>query len=156
MKKREFQKEQTKMRIIEAAIKQFEARGLINTRTSDIADAAMVSHGTIFVHFPTFELLQKTVIEEIGSRISSRLLELAENTIQSTISFYIIRAAEQEINAGKIVRCPPHMIFNTWIGLVHYYLANRDLLAPQGSLIEYCGQELIDHFINLITRDQPQ
>ncbi|HUX19820.1 MAG TPA: TetR/AcrR family transcriptional regulator [Spirochaetia bacterium] len=42
------------------------------------------------------------------------------------------------------------LVFNTWIGLVHHYLVNRDLFAPGGSVIERWGESLIGHFVRLL------
>jgi len=86
--------------------------------------------------------------------IEGRLLpESARNAfiiIQSAISFHISKAAEREMQAGTIDPYPIHLIFNTWVGLIHYYLANNDLFAPEGSVLERYGQELLDHYMRLI------
>jgi AcrR family transcriptional regulator len=191
--KRKKQKERTRKHIIETALQCYAKYGLISTRTSDIAEAAKVSHGTIFAHFSTQETLLNTVIEVFGSRVSLRLHELAatnsslrdileahigglkefesfytrlvmecrllppdaRNTfimIQSAISFHISQAAEKEIEKGYISTRPIYLLFNTWVGLIHYYLANNDLFAPGGSVLERYGQLLIDHYMSLIVK----
>ena len=71
-------------------------------------------------------------------------------SVQSAISFHISQAAERDETAGIIKSMPVHLLFNTWIGLVHYYLANRDLFAPEASVIERHGPELVDHFMSLV------
>ena len=79
----------------------------------------------------------------------------ARNTllgIQSAISFHLNKSAEHEMAEGKIRRIPFHLFFNTWIGLIHYYLANNNLFAPEGSVIERYGEELLDHYLNLIKK----
>ncbi len=189
---RQKQKDQTRKHLIEVAMNQFAKNGLTATRTSDIAAAAKVSHGTIFSHFPTREILLDEVIEVFGMRITARLHELvdtncgirealkahlkgieeyedfyarliseapvlhesARNTlimIQSAIAFHIMQVAESEMEESKILKMPFDLLFNTWIGLLHYYLTNRDLFAPGQSVILKYGQQLIDHFMNLIT-----
>jgi len=189
--RRQLQKEQTRKHLIETAFRQFAQHGFMTVRTADIAQAARVSHGTVFAHFSTQEALLNAVIEEFGLRISRRLHELAagnrglrevleahlkglrecaafytrwvvesrvlpESTretftiVQSTISFHISQAAEREMDAGEQVPIPVHLLFNTWIGLLHYYLANDDLFAPGVSVLERYGQELLDHFMCLI------
>jgi hypothetical protein len=45
---------------------------------------------------------------------------------------------------------PMHLLFNTWIGLVHHYMVNRDLFAPEGSVIARRGKELLDHYMGLL------
>ena len=188
---RQIQKDQTREHLIETAFKQFALQGLTATRTADIARAAKVSHGTVFVHFTTQEALLNAVIEEFGARVSLRLHELAagnsglrevlsahlkgltefeafytrlviENRllpesarnaftiIQSSISFHLSQAGEREIKAGTVGPYPIHLLFNTWVGLIHYYLANNDLFAPGGSVLERYGQELLEHYMRLI------
>ena len=188
---RQKQKNETRGHLIEAAIREFARTGLSATRTSDIAAAAEVSHGTVFIHFPTREDLLVAVIDEFGARLTRRLHDLvgrtsgirqaleahlqgigefeefyirliseapvlpesARNTlimIQSAVSFHILQVAEREMRSAVIVDMPFDLLFNTWIGLIHYYLTNRDLFAPGESVISKYGRKLTDHYMNLI------
>jgi AcrR family transcriptional regulator len=70
--------------------------------------------------------------------------------IQSSISFHISQAAEREMGKGRIGAYPVHLLFNTWAGLIHYYLANDDLFAPGESVLGRYGSELLDHYMRLI------
>lgn len=70
--------------------------------------------------------------------------------IQSVISLLLSEAAEPEVRAGRMRRMPIHMLFNTWIGLVHHYVANRDLFAPRESVLLARREELISHFMGLL------
>lgn len=190
---RQEQKAYTKRCIIEVAIQLFARDGLTTARTSDIASTAKVSHGTVFAHFPTRDLLVEAAIEEVGERITSRLHELIsekrgikevleahlkgiseyeafytrlvlesrmlnENTrnsligIQSLVSFHIEQAVENDRKSLKIKSIPMELIFNTWIGLVHHYLVNADLFAPNSLVIERYGKQLIEHYTKLITQ----
>lgn len=98
-----------------------------------------------------------TEFEQFYSRlvIERRLLpEEAKNTyimIQSTISFHISIAAEKEMSEGTIGNMPIHMVYNTWIALIHYYLSNGDLFSPDESVLKKHGAALLDHFMALIT-----
>lgn len=185
------QKEQTRKLLIKAAFEQLAKDGLTTARTADIAQAAGVSHGTVFAHFPTRDDLLTEVINVFGARVTRRLHELAsgggvreileahlkglaefeafytrmvmegsllpESTrnnlimIQSAVSFHLSQAAAREMAAGTIRPLPMHLLFNTWIGLVHYYLANGDLFSPGQPVIERYGKELLEHYLNLIT-----
>ena len=188
---RQIQKEQTHKHLIETAIHLFAERGFMTVTTADLAKAANVAHGTVFVHFPTLEALLVEVIEEFGARISLRLHELAANQtslkkvlaahleglteyesfytrlviegrllpknaryvfimIQSSISLHIGQAAEKEIKEGRLASYSIHLMFNTWMGLVHYYLLNSDLFAPGGSVLTKCGPEILIHFLRLV------
>lgn len=70
--------------------------------------------------------------------------------VQSAISLHLSEAEKQEMELGTIRPMPQHLLFNTWIGLIHYYLANRRLFAPGKSVILQFGEELTEHFISLI------
>lgn len=189
--KRNVQKELTRKKLIEVAIKLFGDNGILNTKTIDISKEAGVSHGTVFSHFKTQEELLDTVIEEVGNRIVSKLQELidvnggledilkahinglmefekfytrliierrllpesASNIyiiIQSSISFHIGEVLKKEIAKGKIIDTPIHLLFNSWVGLIHYYLTNGDLFTNEESILNNYGQNLINHYIKLI------
>jgi AcrR family transcriptional regulator len=72
--------------------------------------------------------------------------------IQSSIAFHLSPAVEADARAGRIKAMPLHLLFNTWVGLVHHYLANRELFAPGASVIGRRGGELLDHFMSLISK----
>ncbi|MEO3944637.1 TetR/AcrR family transcriptional regulator [Gorillibacterium sp. CAU 1737] len=86
--------------------------------------------------------------------IEGRLLPKdARNTfilIQSTISFYLGQVAEREMEEGKIATLPIHMIFNSWTGLLHYYLINSDLFAPGESVLLRYGDEILNFYMELL------
>jgi AcrR family transcriptional regulator len=186
------QKEQTRKKLIEAAIGEFGRRGIMATKTSDVAQAAGVSHGTVFAHFETQEAFIIAVIQEFGRITALRTHELAQGragvravleahlagiaeceafyarlvmearslpgpardaliAIQSAISFHISQAAQREMDAGVIITMPIPLLFNTWMGLVNYYLTNADLFAPEGSVIAHYGSVLVDHYMSLIS-----
>jgi len=188
--KRKQQKAQTRDRIIAAAIKVYSERGF-SAPTTIIADEAQVSHGSIFVHFPTVESLLLCLLDGFSKDISSeihslsgyendikKLLEIhidtlikhedfykrlvteavylpeeAKNTfiaIQSTLSIHFLEVLETEISKGEIKSIPFHMLFNTWLGLVHYYLLNGDLFAPGESVLTQYKGTLIECFLSLI------
>lgn len=188
---RQKQKNETRNRLIEVALNELAKDGLTTTRTSDIASAAGVSHGTVFAHFPTREILLDIVIEAFGLRITKRLHELVSSDcgmkelleahlkgigayetfyarlvseghmlhesarnawimIQSGISAHLIQIAEREMAASKIRKMPVDLLFNTWVGLIHYYLINGDLFAPSESVLERYSEQLVEHYMNLI------
>lgn len=194
MVSRQQQKENTRRKVLDTALDVFSRGGITSTRMSDIAEAAGVSHGTVFLHFETQEALISAVIEDFGFRMATRTHELARASgsvkeilaahlqgirehegfytclvieashlptaarnaltgIQSAVSFHISQAAEREMAAGSIKRMPVSLLFNTWIGLVHYYLSNADQFAPGESVVETCGPMLLDHYMNLISKE---
>ena len=189
LNKRQLQKEQTKNQIIKAAYNVYAEKGFSAT-TSDIAKASKVSHGTVFVHFPTRDDLLICLLEDFDSEITTRMHELTEKSqhfsdileahlsaleeheafytrlinenrllppdvrntfiaIQSTIAFHMNKVMEKECEVMKH-DIPNHFIFNTWVGLIHYYLQNNDLFAPDSSVIKRYRNELINNFLKLI------
>jgi len=190
--KRRLQKQQTREKIIAAAIKVYSEHGF-SAPTTAIAKAAQVSHGSIFVHFPTVESLLVCLLERFSQDIGNELHLLSgfdrdiakllekhidvlikheafykrlikeavylpeevKNTfvaIQSTVSIHFLQALEREINQGKIKAVPFYMLFNTWLGLVHYYLHNGDLFAPRDSVLKRYKSVLIECFLSLIKK----
>jgi AcrR family transcriptional regulator len=186
---RQVRKEQTRNLIIKTAYDLFSEKGIMNTRVSDIALAAGISHGAIFVHFPSLEELIEEVVEIYGEKIALKTHQLAlscENTeqflrahleairecerfytnlvienrmlpqggryswmsIQSAVSFHFNGVIEKEVQTEPDI--PGYMLFNMWAGLLHYYLANGDLFAPEGSVIEHCGDELIKSYMRML------
>ncbi|MDR0849597.1 MAG: TetR/AcrR family transcriptional regulator [Propionibacteriaceae bacterium] len=70
--------------------------------------------------------------------------------IQSTVSIHFMQALEPQMKTGTVKGIPFHMIFNTWLGLVHYYLMNADLFAPHDSVLTRHKRTLTKTFLALI------
>jgi len=186
---------QTRQLLIDAAIDLMSERGIIATRTIDVAEQAGVAHGTVFVHFPTRDDLIAAVVGVHAGLIAGRLHELADGGvtvrdvlaahleglreheafharlvmegpllppyaratlvgIQSAISGHLAEVAEQGMAGGDVRRMPVHLLFNTWLGLVHHYLVNRELFAPGESVVERWGPTLLDHYMGLLRPDE--
>ena len=71
--------------------------------------------------------------------------------LSSAVSFHISQAAERDMAKGRVKQMPPHLLFNTWVGLVHHYVLNRELFSPGRRVLETHGPELLDHFMNLVS-----
>lgn len=186
--KRQTQKEETRRRLLETGYRVICEKGLLRTRVSDIAQAAGVSHGAVFVHFESLEALLAEVTEEYGRRIALRTHELAATSarmddllrshltgiveheafytrlvtenrllpqgardvwigLQSAMSFHFSRVAAQEWPEAKMDMA---LMFNTWVGLVHHYLSNSDLFAPEGSVTERYAETLIAFYMKMM------
>jgi AcrR family transcriptional regulator len=76
---RDVQSQRTRARILEAAARIFARDGLSAARTLEVAREAQVSHGAIFVHFPTREALQAAAIEAVGGEVAARTHALAQS-----------------------------------------------------------------------------
>ena len=187
------QKEQTRTLLIQTAYDVFCDVGIMRARASDIAQAARVSHGTVFVHFTSMDALIEEVVGVYGKKIALRTHELAygrgqlsellrahldgimefepfytrlilENRllppgardafvgIQSVVSLHF--ATSIECDTAYAAGVPPCFLFNLWVGLVHQYLSNGDLFAPEGSVIRRHGDMLINNFLKLVEKKE--
>lgn len=97
-----------------------------------------------------------TEYEDFYRNLISQMQSLPEEArhtlvaIQSIVSYHLAKAFEQGKEEGRIKHIPTHMLCNTWMGLVHYYLHNKALFTPDGSVLEHRRDELIDSFGTLI------
>lgn len=86
---RERQREETRRRLYESALAIFRRDGVANSRTEDIANAAGVSRGSFYFHFPTKEhvLLQRMAETEV--EICAAIEALPEtSTIHEVLSTF--------------------------------------------------------------------
>ena len=60
---RKEQKEKTRLGLVRSAEVLFAKHGISRTTTADVAKTLRVSHGTVFVHFPTRDDLILAVVE---------------------------------------------------------------------------------------------
>jgi hypothetical protein len=47
-----------------------------------------------------------------------------------------------------------YFVFNTWMGVVTYYLVNRDLFTSGKKLLEERGSEIVHLYLKLITNQK--
>ncbi|MDF2511767.1 MAG: transcriptional regulator, TetR family [Herbinix sp.] len=190
--KRQLQKESTRKKIIETAYLVYSEQGF-NATTATIAKEAGLSHGAIFVHFPSLDELMTCLIEEFGATLTLELHSLVETNksmeellriylevlikhekfysrlitersrlpeevrmtlanLQSLIAHHFNNVIEREIDKQTVKKIPVHMIFNTWMGLTHYYLLNKDLFSPDTPVLERYREDIISTFLELIKR----
>lgn len=94
---RQEQKELTRAGLIGAATRLFVQKGIANTATADIAKAQKVSHGTVFVHFPTREDLILAVIDAFGAKLSEKFGNgMPEGDLRELLEFHLDVLAEYE------------------------------------------------------------
>ncbi len=75
---------------------------------------------------------------------------LTFSNIQSIVAYHFNKVIEHENNTIKDI--PIHLMFNTWVGLIHYYLLNKDLFSPDTPILERYGSELTETFLELIKK----
>jgi AcrR family transcriptional regulator len=188
---RKQQKEKTRSSLIQVATDLFAENGIATTSTAAIAKALNVSHGTVFIHFPTREDLVLAVLDAFGTRLGEELKNAVSNAsdlrailtahlavlaefedfyfrliteinalpsnvkglliaMNSAVSYYLFNAAKVGMRDGKVRNFEQHMLFNTWLALVNYYVSNRDLLSEKKPILREKEAELVNHFIKLI------
>ncbi len=190
--KRAKQKEETRKKLLEAALEVFAEKGILATKTEDITKKQNLAHGTIFLHFPTRDALLGCVIDNFGFELGRRFMELSKVSnlqellkahlqilkeyepfyarlvaegallppdirnkvfiIQSGIAQFFETALSNDVQKGALRQVPLHLLVNSWLALVHYYLMHKDLFAPNTSLIDAKGQELITYFMNTLKK----
>src|SRR5213076_995672 len=77
----------------------------------------------------------------------ARLVTEAPLLLHAAMSQRLFLALERERKAGRARRLERPLLFNTWIGLVHHYLVNRDMFAAGDSVIAEQGDTLVQHFM---------
>ncbi|HBC27229.1 MAG TPA: TetR family transcriptional regulator [Ruminococcaceae bacterium] len=193
---RQLQKQRTRDMLLHTAYLYFSEHGIRNTRMSDIAQAAGVSHGTVFLHFKTQEELIAEVVGTCCGKIARRTHELAGEcgsleemlkahldgireyeafytrlvvesrmlpqsardawiSVQSAVSLHLSPFLEKAVAEAGLSGTPASMLFHVWMGLIHYYLANSDLFAPDGKVVERYGDAWISTFLQLL-RQRPE
>ena len=80
MNKRQAQKQFTREKIIGAAKQIFIEKGIINTATSQIAEAAGIAHGTLFLHFPNKDSLVIELLDVELAKFSDNIKQLILET----------------------------------------------------------------------------
>lgn len=140
----------TQEALIAAVIEEFGDR--ITSRLHELVSSKSSVKGILKAHIEGIKEFEQFYTRLV---VEGRLLpKVARETlviIQSSISFHLSQAAEDEMKRGFILSMPVHLLFNTWVGLIHYYLTNNDIFANDESVMELYGEELIAHFINLIS-----
>jgi AcrR family transcriptional regulator len=140
----------TREDLLAAAIEEFGAR--VTRRIHELAERGNGVRDLLEAHIEGL-----TAFEPFYSRLvmeEAVLPPCAENTmtmIQSSISFHLSQAAGREMTAGSIRRMPFAFLFNTWLGLVHYYIVHAQSFAPGQSLLKRRGPELLEHYMALIS-----
>ena len=70
--------------------------------------------------------------------------------LQSGIAWRLRTAYAREVARGAARAMDPVMLANTWIALTNHYLMNRDLFAPDASVVAARGAELKAQWLEII------
>ena len=107
--------------------------------------ALLEAHLLVLAEFEPFYARLVSEAPLLPAKVRGTLLML-----QAYVSRQLFVAVERERAAGRARAFPRPLLFNTWIGLVHHYLVNRDVFAQGTSVITEMGETLIDHFLSLV------
>ncbi|MEL7485761.1 MAG: helix-turn-helix domain-containing protein, partial [Pseudomonadota bacterium] len=80
--RRERKKQETRRRILEAALALFSERGYDAVKIGDIAKSADVANATFFLHFPTKAALIAAFNEQVCEKIADRLGEFQLGAVE--------------------------------------------------------------------------
>lgn len=123
----------------------------ICSETHDIAEKGKSLKKMLKMHLKVLEKFENFYARLVTD--SKHLPKKARNffvLIQSVVSYHIMVVAKKEMAEGKIKKMPFHFLFNSWIGLIHHYIANRDLFTPNGSVIKLHSDKLINEYLRLL------
>src|ERR1700691_1180 len=135
--------------LVIAAIDEFGRRLAFESRQALERDlglrAVLQAHLRVLAAIEPF--YARLVIEAplLPPKVRSTLLML-----HAAVSHRLFLAFERERKAGRARKFERALLFNTWIGLVHHYLVNRDVFATGDSVIAEMGDTLVQHFMTLI------
>jgi AcrR family transcriptional regulator len=107
--------------------------------------AVLEAHLRVLEEFEPFYARLVTEAGLLPPKVRGTLLML-----HAAVSHRVALAAAAELAEGRVRDVPRHLLFNTWIGLVHHYLINRDLFTEGPSVIGAKKDELVNHFLALV------
>ncbi len=103
------------------------------------------AHLSVLAEFEDFYLRLIAESQSLPSHIRSIVY-----AINASLSYRFFRAAKAQMNDGSLKKMSQVLFFNTWMGLVHYYIQNRDLFSDQTPILREVGDDIVRHFFNLI------
>lgn len=108
-------------------------------------DEILEAHLNVLSEFEDFYFRLITEIPQLPASVRSQVFMLNSN-----ISYRMHQATEPLMKKGKLRKIDRHLLFNTWISLVQYYVMNRELLGSKKSILGEKKSELIQHFLKLV------
>jgi AcrR family transcriptional regulator len=118
--RRAAQKAETRRRMLESALQLCGDQGFLHARTLDLAKAAGVAHGSVFVHFPTREALLAEVATEFGRRVTDRLhaVETTKGGLRRALAAHLeCIAADEALYRHLVLEAPlmPDVLRSGWL-----------------------------------------
>ena len=123
---------------------------LLGSRFSELSDVHDTIEGLLGAHI---DILSE--YESLYSRFITEIVYLPEPVkaafaeMQSGVAYHFNKALDAGIESGQLKRLPPHILYNAWIGLLHYYLQNGGLSGP---VLKKYKKQLIFTYCELLRR----
>lgn len=128
--------EDTRERILDAALNIFSSKGYHDTRMDEIVEASDTSKGSIYFHFPNKERLFLALVDQFADLLERKVTEAVEQEAQGIMQ---VRAALQAcLETFGRYRRPAKILLVQAVGL--------------GSVFEKKRIEVNDRFANLIKK----
>lgn len=140
---------QTQEALIEEVIETYCEK--IAIRTHDLAGSSKDLNELLQAHLSGIEEYERFYTRLI---IENQMLPAGARkswiTIQSAVSMHFSQVYERNADLTRKKDIPTYMLFNLWMGLVHYYLENADLFAPEGNVIGRYRGLLVESYLKLL------
>ncbi|MDR1954995.1 MAG: TetR/AcrR family transcriptional regulator [Candidatus Methanoplasma sp.] len=117
------------------------------SETEDDLKKFLYTHIEILTKYESF---YKKMITDVSSLPRGAMTALI--AIQSAASSHFGNVIENNAEKNEIKPIPLHILFNTWMALLHYYLLNSELFAPGRSVLNSRKDELVDSYMVLIKK----
>ncbi len=106
--------------MLEGALRLCSDQGFLDLRTLDLAESIGVSHGSVFVHFATREVLLAEIAGELGRRITDRLhaVETNRGGLRRALAAHLeCLAADEVIYRHLVLAAPllPDVLRDAWL-----------------------------------------
>lgn len=110
MNKRAQSKEKTRLRLREAAKKEFLQNGFLQSKTEDIAKSAGVAHGTLFLHFENKENLILEIYDTELKKVTAELYQQLDqvSNMANLLDIYLDWLEENETLCAIIAKELPY------------------------------------------------
>jgi AcrR family transcriptional regulator len=135
--------------LVIAVIEEFAARLQVEFRAAMERNAGLrtvlQAHLLVLAEFEPFYARLVAEAPLLPANVRSTLMML-----HAAIAGWMFDELEKERAAGQARAISRPLLFNTWIGLVHHYVVNRDVFANGDSVIVEQGEMLVDHFMALV------
>lgn len=154
------QKERTRQQVLAAARSVIASKGFAATTARDVATAAGVAVGTVFVHFPTMARLAETLLDDtVAAALAEAAAvrpagDLVEELVRVSTTLYDAYRADAELSrqviAGSLFEAAPDGPSSRRLGEFRGWVAERvETAVAAGEIAPVSGEEAFAGFFAL-------